>query len=201
MSIASNVKALFFRAIGALLQNVPTLAIIQELQETVVFDEIPYAAEHPLVQTGRQQMMSWLDSEGAAQLADDAHADYMRLFVGVTGKTLAAPWGTTYITKERLLFSEQTIWVRKFYERYGLVVKNKNTEPDDHIGMELEFLAYLSEQGKVDAAREFAAGYIVPWASLWNADVQKHAKTGFYKALGNMTAGGIDYFMNGSPVS
>jgi TorA maturation chaperone TorD len=196
----SDRSASFFRLLGSLLYNDPSREVIDTLADEGVFAELPYAAESALARKGQKEMLDWLKSAPRDELALEARTEYMRLLIGI-GKELAPPWGSVYQSVERLMFTEDTLRVRLFYEKHGMKLKEKYHEPDDHIGLELEFLAYLSEQGKIAAAREFAAEYIVPWISRWNADVQKHAETGFYKGLGNMAAGGIDYFMNGSPVS
>jgi TorA maturation chaperone TorD len=186
----------YFRLLGMLLYNEPNSGLLDTLSDGV-FDEAVYAAENETVRQGIGEINAWFKSGSKEKLLDAARSDYMRLLVGV-GKVLAPPWGSVYLNTDRLLFTEDTLKVRQFYERYGMKATKKYSEPDDHIGLELEFLAYLSEQGKIEAAREFVAKYIVPWLPRWNADVQKYAKTGFYKALGNMAMGGIDFFVGES---
>ncbi|MBO2519906.1 MAG: molecular chaperone TorD, partial [Firmicutes bacterium] len=34
--------------------------------------------------------------------------------------------------------------MRNWYARYGLVAEKKGQEPDDHVGLELEFVAHLA---------------------------------------------------------
>lgn len=41
------------------------------------------------------------------------------------------------------MFDDATLDVREFYRKYGLEVPEKNAVPDDHIGYELLFLAWL----------------------------------------------------------
>ena len=43
-----------------------------------------------------------------------------------------------------MIFQEQTLHVRQWYSRFGLQVVKLHKEPDDHIGLELEFVAHLA---------------------------------------------------------
>jgi TorA maturation chaperone TorD len=192
--MTEEVSSAYFRLLGLLLNSEPSAELLDTLAESV-FEEAFYAQDDESVIKGHREMESWLKSESREKLLDKAKADYMSLLVGV-GKVLAPPWGSVYLNTDRLLFTEDTLRVRQFYERYGMKAVKKYQEPDDHIGLELEFLAYLSERGEADAAREFAGKFITPWIYLWNADVQKYAGTGYYRGLANMAAGGIRYFTN-----
>jgi TorA maturation chaperone TorD len=193
-------QAAYFKMLGSLLYSEPGISAIEALKTNEVFSSLPFAADNKLAAEGRQAMEKWIGSASAEELTDKARSDYVRLFIG-PGKPLSPPWGSVYLSVDGLLFTEETLYVRKFYESNGRIVKEKHREPDDHIGLELEFLAYLSELGKTETALRFTEKYIAPWVFKWNADVQKHARTGFYMALGNMAAGGVEFFMSGKPVS
>lgn len=68
--------------------------------------------------------------------------DAMHLF-GTLGRPLAEPHESVWLSREHLLFEEQTLQVRACYRRYGLGLVDQGREPDDHIGFELLFLAEL----------------------------------------------------------
>ncbi|WP_409972832.1 molecular chaperone [Bacillus sp. Bva_UNVM-123] len=75
---------------------------------------------------------------------DELHWDYTRMFIGPF--TLPAPpWESSYVRKDKLLFQGTTMNVRKYYEKYGMVVTDFNIEADDHIGLELDFIFNLNE--------------------------------------------------------
>jgi TorA maturation chaperone TorD len=63
-----------------------------------------------------------------------------------TGKCWRHPWASVYLSKERLIFDENTLAVRRFYRDWKLETVHYKKEPDDHIGLELEFMAILSER-------------------------------------------------------
>lgn len=76
--------------------------------------------------------------------------DFNRLFVGPN--RLEAPlYESSYRNKERTIMQSETLAVRRFYEKAGLVVSKKNIDPDDHLALELEFVCYLLESSLEDA--------------------------------------------------
>lgn len=111
-----------------------------------------------------------------------AEQDFLKLFVGV-GTPLAPPWESTWASDARLLFQRETLDVRYWYRDAGLQITRLHHEPDDHIGLELEFVGLLLERGDADTAAAFAAAHPKAWVARWCAAVQAHAETPFYRQL------------------
>lgn len=72
----------------------------------------------------------------------DAIYEFNKLFVG-PDRLLAPPYESVYRNPQRLLMQQETLEVREFYHKMGLAVDRQNSEPDDYIGFELEFICYL----------------------------------------------------------
>ncbi len=68
--------------------------------------------------------------------------DYNRLFLG-PARLLAPPVESAYRNAQGLVMQAETLAVRDFYRQAGLAVQGKNAVPDDHLGLELEFVCYL----------------------------------------------------------
>lgn len=68
--------------------------------------------------------------------------EFNRLFVGPVSPK-APPYESVYLSPNRLVMQEQTIAVRKMYHQEQLASLGQGREPDDFIGTELEFMAYL----------------------------------------------------------
>lgn len=111
-----------------------------------------------------------------------AEQDYLKLFVGV-GTPLAPPWESAWASDARLIFQRETLDVRYWYRDAGLQIARLHHEPDDHLGLELEFVGMLLERGDGDAAAAFAAAHPRAWVARWNAAVQDCAETPFYRQL------------------
>lgn len=183
----------------------PDRAWLQALIDEEVFAQAPFAEQQPDVIAGLAALQTWAAAhhDGLSTTAfDEVRADYTRLFIGVD-RVLAAPWESVYFNDERLLFQEQTQQVRQWYLRYGVEPEHSRTEPDDHIGLELAFLAHLAQRGlqaleqgdpaafeaSMAAQRGFLAEHLLKWAAAWCGLVLEHARTDFYRGVGLLTRG------------
>ncbi len=98
---------------------------------------------------------------------EDLEFEYNRLFVG-PNQLVVSPYESTYRNTERVLMQNETIAVRRFYEKVGLVLAKKNINPDDHIALELEFVCYLLENSLDDETyyqfyQEFLEEHVFHW--------------------------------------
>lgn len=76
------------------------------------------------------------------QLHNEIKAEYARLFIGPR-PPLASPFESVHRSSRRMLMNEVTMEVRKKYKEMGIQVIEKGRLPDDHIGLELEFMYFL----------------------------------------------------------
>lgn len=196
-------QALVFNLLGKLWYEYPEPAWLQALADEAVFDEIPFGAERPEVAAGLARLQAWSRENSAGRLAlDTLRADYTRLFIG-PGKIIAPPWESAQVDEERLTFQEETLAVRGWYRRFGLQAARQYNEPDDHVGLELAFLAHLTQlalaalaegdQVRVAelllAERAFLAEHLHKWLPAWSAQVVQHAHTDFMRGLAQVTGG------------
>ncbi len=72
---------------------------------------------------------------------------YARLFVGPR-RPEAAPWESAYVGEDDTLFQPCTITVRKAYVAEGLIPAKYPRIADDHLAIELGFLASLGERAQ-----------------------------------------------------
>lgn len=118
--------------------------------------------------------------------------EYFRLFHG-TEKMLVPPYESVYLSREHLMFEKETLQVRNFYSAYGLRIDKLNIIPDDHIGYQLLFIAYLVKLA-VDAIQtdnekdfekiksdilSFLSDHPLKWIDSFTELLNKHAP-GFY---------------------
>ncbi|MCA9957681.1 MAG: molecular chaperone TorD family protein, partial [Anaerolineales bacterium] len=122
--------------------------------------------------------------------------DYTNLFTGMR-KLPVSPWESVYFNDERLVFQAQTMDVRAWYRRYGLEVRQLHQEPDDHIGLELMFVAHLAQlalaaleannepefEQALTAQRGFLSKHLLLWSLLWCEQMLEYAQTDFYRGL------------------
>lgn len=130
---------------------------------------------------------------GAPHSLKEAKEEYNRLFVGPNA--LPAPlWESVYLSKEHIMFGEQTLLVREIYKQHGLSFVRENNEPDDHIVTELEFLNYLIErtiistdlmtkQRYLDAQLSFLNDHLVKWCPQFCELFSKATQLDLYKGV------------------
>lgn len=83
-------------------------------------------------------------STEADSILDKLTGEYTYLMIG-PHKLPAPPWESVYVTKERALFQESTLKVRRTYLKYQFLPANYPHEADDHLGFELDFMAHLAK--------------------------------------------------------
>jgi len=124
--------------------------------------------------------------------------DHARLFVGPY-KLLAPPYESTYMENSSGLTSESAREIRKLYREEGLDMAIKDMP--DHLIVELEFLHFLmcrqvqaacdsdpeAANRYSDKRRSFVENHLGRWISDFAGEVEKHAKTDFYKTLARLT--------------
>ena len=198
-------EALAFGLLGKALYIQPDGEWVQLLVDQAVFEEAPLGAEQPDVMAGLDALQTWAEVNrgGMTHEAIEAlQSDYTHLFIG-PGKVLAAPWESIYFNDDRLVFQEQTLEVRSWYRRFGLEPEKLYSEPDDHIGLELAFLAHLARRGLraleegdretfdelLRSQRAFLHAHPLKWVGPWCAQVEEHAATGFYRGIALLTRG------------
>jgi TorA maturation chaperone TorD len=112
--------------------------------------------------------------------------EYTRLFVGPHALK-APPWESVYITKDKMLFTKETLKVRNFYRSQGFIPAEYPHVADDHIAIELDFMAQLAlrlqnaaETGDDEvyretqtASSEFLQDHLLAWIPKYLEDLQE----------------------------
>jgi TorA maturation chaperone TorD len=200
-------QSLVLNLLGMVLFRYPDQDLLQAVLDEEIFSEIPFAGEQPDVITGLSLLGSWFsENKGKdnSELLSDLQADYTRLFIG-PGKVLAPPYESVHFSPDRLMFQKQTLRVRQWYARFGLQSEKIYNEPDDHIGLELVFMAHLATQAAaaakegdsdtldrmLEAQRDFASKHLLRWAFRWCDQVCEHARTDFFRGMALLTRGSL----------
>ena len=135
------------------------------------------------------------------KLLDELATEYAALFI--------VPGGIPPYESVRLkgMLCQEPEWqVRDFYKRCGLIVKEENKIFSDHLGMELEFMAYLADKeadawksnGEKTAGqwssmqKEFFASHLGKWVFSFLKDMDKCAFHPFYKEVSKLTRSFLD---------
>lgn len=200
-------EALLFGLLGKVLYQDLDKAWLETLIHEDVFAEVPFGAEQTEVSRGLELLSRWSDENRKGISEDEFKAikqDHLHLFIGID-KVLAPVWESVYFSEKRLVFQEQTMQVREWFSRFGLQAEKINKEPDDHIGLEILFIAHLvslalqaienDDQISLDeilqAQREFLSDHLLRWGPAWAKLVKQHAATDFYRGIAHLVHGSL----------
>ena len=205
--VALTGETLLCGLLGKILYEELDRSWLQTLIADDVFAESPFGMDQTEVQRGLELLQRWTaENRGGISDAEMAslQADQLRMFVGLD-HVLAPVWESVYFNASHLVFQAQTLDVREWYARFGLQAERLYREPDDHIGLELTFIAHLASravqaidaadavaaEGLLQAQRDFLLEHLLRWGPAWAKLVKKNAQTDFYRALAHITNGAL----------
>lgn len=127
-----------FTALSQLLLSAADADLLARVRDRELLADWPLLRDADCRRGTALLMESATAGEGEALL----RRDYNRLFFGPE-RMKAPPYESVHRSDEHLLFEPVTMEVRASYAAFGLAAPRLNKEPDDHIGLELGFLATL----------------------------------------------------------
>ena len=144
------------------------------------------------------QFTDIIPSQDLDELEVKLAADYARLFLSIN-KVPAHPSESVYRDGTMMQYSRDE--VLKTYWSFGVDKKKEFTEPEDHIAVELSFVAYLCEKAiealknkDTEEARRYLQGqkdflerHLIKWVPKLVKDILNTGQTPFYKATAVLT--------------
>ncbi len=151
-----------YALMARLFKNEPEEGVVALLSEKATIEAILVAAGGDCrAADALTEMAASAEEAGIERL----RSEFTRLFLG-PARLPVPPWESVFSTGEPLLFQQATAEVRQAYRAHGFEVGGYPKEADDHLAVELEFLARLGEaiicaweSGDAEAARRMACGY------------------------------------------
>lgn len=180
--------------------------LVMEVDEEMLVQmknmEFPEAVSNEYLAEGYELLKNSLNVLSADDL-DDLAADYAKTFLaaGDAQGNAAFPYESVYTSKRRLVGQEARTGAEKFYADHGLEMgKTIYKIPEDHISVEMEFMARLcekwaeedtqdSKEENIKAQKAFFKEHIINWVVMFCADAERYAESGFYKGIAKVTRG------------
>ncbi len=114
----------------------------------------------------------------------------------------APPWECVYLTNERVLFQESTLKVREAYRSENMLPTQYPHVSDDHIAIELDFLAKLSEKTQaalsandtaeygrlLESQRAFLNEHLLVWVDKYATDLSEASSDSLYARIAMLCA-------------
>jgi putative dimethyl sulfoxide reductase chaperone len=164
----------------------------------------PAEGEDSELNEGYRMLADYLRLPGSDQITDLAE-DYKRIFLGTEFDECAAayPYESAYGDQDPSMIQQLRDEVSTIYHDNGFDLTETNDIPEDHIALELEYMAYLCHDSKTAMLAEdwkyvcaslreqksFLNRHLLNWTPEFCADIQKCAATNFYKAIAKITHG------------
>jgi len=169
--------------------------------EEVVKDFLAMTNQWPLPLTSKgEQALVDLRTELSPDLsAEDIYtlwSDQNHLY-GITGSAQLPPFESVHRCDDGLVFDQETVEVRQYYGAMGFQAPHLGKEPDDHIGLEMDFVSKCL----LNAADDFANGnqervrqtlavlcgfsceHLLTWAPDFCLEGEKLAKTQWLRTV------------------
>lgn len=187
---------------AALLDDAATLALLHHAElPGVVFEELrrlAFPANLALLPVGEASLASYalmrqaigeLPAKLSPQTLDELAADYAAIYL--TGALGVSPCESFWLSDDHLVCQEPMFDLRALYASAGLAVADWRKRPDDHLVVQLEFLASRLEDASGDDDWRAIADLLDEHLLLWLGDFARRAAsrcdTPFYAALALLT--------------
>lgn len=167
----------------------PTLTALVEVSFP---DCMGLLLEGEMALEGRQLLKHALkaqDEPAGPHHLDLLAADYADIYL--THGIQASPYESVWLDEEGLTMQAPMFQVRRWYERYGLVVPDWRMHADDHLVYQLKFVAHLFERCNEQQMREaahFMDEHILRWLDSFAKRVAARCASPFYAGLSMLTA-------------
>ena len=130
----------------------------------------------------------------------EAAAEFAALLLNMSADPVF-PYESVYASSEHLMMQKARDEVLAAYRSRGFERADGLSIPEDHVGIELEFMARLCQEelealsagneGATESARaaqrEFCERHLARWVPQLCDDLERRAKSGLYRGLAQMT--------------
>ncbi|MDR0500743.1 MAG: molecular chaperone TorD family protein [Coriobacteriales bacterium] len=195
---SENLRAVLYDVLRRFFYVEPCRDLLTACRSNKLFVQLA-EANNFMISHGAQLIESYFASNNPLKNDDDLKRlrwDFTQLFIGLNSPA-APPWASFYLEKDRLLFSNTTLFIRTLLNKYGFIAGERiNAQADDHIGIELDFLYQTSKRhiSELDIAllkdqAELIGKHMLHFVPQFKNLVEKNAITEFFSGAANILEG------------
>ena len=147
--------------------------------------------ENEDMKRGAADLREYLASAGANAIEELA-VDYAATFLaaGSAEGAAAPPCESVYTSPKRIFMQEAWEQVSQLYAEKGLGKDDALSDlMEDHLALELAFMAWLVDNGAVREQKTFLENHLLNWLPDFAVDVEQYGRTPFYKAVTKIALG------------
>jgi TorA maturation chaperone TorD len=149
-----------------------------------------------------------LDNNSIDDFLEELACNFAMLYLNAAANTDTKhvyPYASVYLSENHLLYQEETEKVIKFYIENKVAQKKDFKEPEDHVAVELNFIALLTDNAskallnndkklalkKLEVTKTFMEQHLLPWIHKFCIDLREAAPDDFYSSIADITLGFI----------
>jgi TorA maturation chaperone TorD len=181
----------------------PDPGFLRRLREERLLEDWPLPIDTPEARQGLSLMAAFIAGLDPVRQASAA-CDFSELFV--CSEHPVALWESVWTSRERLLFEQPAVEVRRTYAASGLEIAGAGRVPDDHLGLELAFLGCLlgraaqaAKQGDepesrrlAEEVRTFLGLHPGRWAGDCLREIERRAATDYFRGASRLCRATLD---------
>lgn len=175
--------------LAALHDREPTAAIVTALQEAPLEEQLalvlvsePSLAAFAAFALALDEVPAPVDQAALDELA----AGYADVYLRYTYR--ASPEESVWLSEDELQRQAAMFDAREFYRRHNLVATDWAKRPEDHLVVELRFLARLLEQQEFTESARFLDAHLLRWVKRFAVRLVQAGAPNWYAALALLTA-------------
>ncbi len=188
-AIAEN-RGCYYGFLSTVYLHEPTRKFIKSLRESKLLDAL---------NKSDLRLDKQINNDVSDKNLNDLVLEYTRLFIG-PGKHIA-PYESVYRDNDDALWSDTTARVKNFIESSGLRYSCNWSGLPDHIGVELEFMQWLTRHEKdawtrgdketaircLEFEKKFIDDHLSQWVPIFCDKVKEETRTAFYGEMAELT--------------
>ncbi len=182
-------QAAIYRFLSILYQDEISLILIREMREKILLDQLIKSTDHsrttPLC-SAFSTLITALQGASAQELYNELRYEYAELFLNAGTKPVF-PYASCHVSGDPLVMQRPVFEIRQAYAAHGVHKNPAYPDLDDHIAVELEFMAYLAEQKKTEEEQQAFRAQHLGWLDAFTEKLASSAQTTFYQALAEVT--------------
>jgi len=132
-----------------------------------------------------RETMQRLPADLGAEQLDHLAADFADIYLN--NRLRAAPNESVWLDDDGLMMQEPMFQVRDWYRRHGVAAEDWRRFPDDHLTLQLQFIAHLLSQNQLAAAAQFMDEHLLRWLTDFAVRVANRCGTDFYAGVAVLT--------------
>lgn len=198
LTLPYDVRAQVYHLLATLYLTPPDSQTLAALQHPSFVADWPLGRGNTDVEAGLARLAEALPGAAATGLREE----FWHLF-GTLGPAAAPPWQSVYLDREQVLMGEETLRVRALFARFDLASALTGQQPEDHLGLQLQFLATLAARtaerlaagdqpgarALLEGQRECLEAHMLRWVGRFVDRAEAASETGFYAGLARLTLG------------